>query len=186
MFKEIAAVAIVACLSCGCFTDDFEQGGSNWSVDNGVWEFGAPTFGPPTCNQADQCAGTILGDNYPQENSRLVMPSLFLLPAFILNPAPSIEFRHWHEFGAGFFSDLGRLQISLFNPELLTWSNWTDIGTYSRSSEGWILGQVDLTPFAGRLVRLGFYHNGTRTGNTGAGWYVDDVAVPGIALRFLD
>src|SRR5690349_8801300 len=45
----------------------------NWYADNGYWEIGVPTYGPPTnslgwrAHQGTNCAGTVLNGNYTDD-----------------------------------------------------------------------------------------------------------------------
>jgi hypothetical protein len=55
--------------------DGFEEGWDGWFTDMGVWEVGAPTSGPEVAHSGTNCAGTVLGGNYPYEtDSRLISP----------------------------------------------------------------------------------------------------------------
>jgi hypothetical protein len=41
------------------FSEDFESGQGDWVPDNGVWQVGMPSAGPPSCTGGTDCAGTI-------------------------------------------------------------------------------------------------------------------------------
>ena len=47
------------------YSEDFETGAVDWTIDNGVWEVGVPTAGPSACYSGSQCAATVLAGNYP-------------------------------------------------------------------------------------------------------------------------
>jgi hypothetical protein len=82
-----------------------------------------------------------------------------------------------------------------------TWSAWTtlSISTVSTStvttsySWTWRHGRVNLTPYAGQRVRVGFYHEdnteldwaGRNIHAESAGWYIDDVEVLKQRIPFL-
>lgn len=189
MNREFASVMMLAFLSSACFVENFEEGQGKWSVDNGVWEVGTPTSGPNECHEGNRCAATVLDGNYPFTNSRLVSPSIWLVPANPLNPFPSIKFWHWFAWSGatGGAPDQGRVQISVYDPLSFTWSDWMDLGdNYSSASNAWTMSQVDLAPHTGQLVRLAFHHKGMNAFGTGPGWYVDEVEIPGIAIGIFD
>ena len=57
------------------FSEDFEFGIGDWTVEQGVWEAGTPTAGPSECYSGFDCAGTVLDGNYPgYTDSRLISP----------------------------------------------------------------------------------------------------------------
>ena len=61
------------------FSEDFESGQGNWFADNGLWEIGIPTFGPPSAHAGTNCAGTVLDGTYPPNaNTRLISPAITL------------------------------------------------------------------------------------------------------------
>jgi hypothetical protein len=58
---------------------DWEAGIGSWYADNGLWEVGVPTVGPTSTHSGINCAGTVLGGNYPPNaNTRLISPSISL------------------------------------------------------------------------------------------------------------
>jgi hypothetical protein len=53
-----------------------------------------------------------------------------------------------------------------------------DVSTvFSSSSGAWTLHLVDISEFAGEIVKLGLFHQGANAFSTGAGWYVDEIEV---------
>ena len=183
--RALAAVAILVFFLGHAHADtlsqDFELGQGLWFADNGVWEVGTPTYGPAQCHQGTQCAGTILDGPYPRTNSRLISPDVQLGEGTVLNPL-LLRFWHWFQWGPATGGSPGRgvVQISVFDPTLLTWSAWTDVSTIFSSSSGvWTLNLVDLTAFSGEVVRIGFFHQGANAFSTGAGWYLDEIEIIG-------
>ncbi|MBI5115223.1 choice-of-anchor J domain-containing protein [Candidatus Poribacteria bacterium] len=151
--------------------EDFELGWADWSSDNGEWEVGAPTAGAPSAHSGQECAGTALGGNYEADtDSRLISPTL-RLPDVI--PGQEIWFRWWQWFCYS-SNDQGVVQLS----ELVngTWSDWINapIPTITGNSGGWSQASVELTPYAGKAVRMAFYHTAVWP-NECSGWYIDDV-----------
>ncbi|NOX88457.1 MAG: T9SS type A sorting domain-containing protein [Calditrichaeota bacterium] len=161
---------------------NWEQGIGNWYADNGVWEVGAPTVGPKTVFSGTECAGTILGGNYPAEaNTSLISPP-FKLPA--VNEGEEIILKFWHWFMLqernanypySYDPDKGFVRLSINN------GNWIDIeGYFTGFSSDWTQVVVPLTPYAKNMneptVRIAFYF--TSSGNNQHnGWYIDDILV---------
>jgi hypothetical protein len=185
MDRFLLAVAVAAAFApmahAQAVLQDFELEQGNWFADNGVWEVGTPTFGPSECHQSTQCAGTILGGQYPFTNSRLVSPPVQLNAGSPQDPL-LLRFWHWFEWGGptGGNPDQGVVQLSVYDDVLSEWSDWVAVSsTFSGSSSVWTLNIVDLTGFSNELVKVAFYHQGRHALSTGAGWYVDDVEIPG-------
>ena len=177
-------------------TDGFEEGWDGWFTDMGVWEVGAPTSGPEVAHSGTNCAGTVLGGNYPYEtDSRLISPVIDL-PAVGANEEVVLKFWQWFLYWYGYWSDghdsgwggndYGEVQLQVYNTNTLQWSGWTNLLTVFRYSAGWTPAQADLTAYAEKHVRLGFYHVDA-TEDTDAnyfthhyessGWYIDDVSI---------
>ena len=166
---------------------DFETGQGDWYADNGSWEVGLPTAGPAGCHQGTRCVGTVLNGNYPKTSARLVSPAMQLAQGTVQNPV-LLRFWHWFSWAwtpgqSGALSDQGVVQISVYDPSLAAWSAWTNVGSvFTGSSGAWTLNLVDLTAFSGRLVRIAFYHQGTISSSSSAGWYLDDIEIAGAPL----
>jgi hypothetical protein len=105
------------------FTENWEGGQCDWDVSNGVWEIGTPTAGPSSCNTVSggtQCAGTVLGGNYPvNTDSRLITPSFSpFIQLHDVSGMEEIHLRYWQWFSyAG--GDWGVVQVSVFDPDLI-------------------------------------------------------------------
>jgi len=153
--------------------EGFESGWGGWSADAGVWEVGVPTAGPSGAHAGAKCAGTILAANYPSyTDTRLISPTV-ALPAVTGNQELWLGFHEWYQYGSG---SSGGVQVSEWNGT--GWNAWTTITTVAQdgaSSRGWSYAAAELTAYAGRTVRLAFYHQADFF--TGSGWYVDDVEV---------
>jgi hypothetical protein len=150
----------------------------NWYADAGYWEIGVPTYGPPDrgdgwrAQQGTNCAATILNGNYTENRESRLMSSPFIVPTASNNPR--LRFWHWWSFGT---CDYGQMQISTNSG-----TSWVNLsGQYSAdSSGGWSRAWLDLTPYAGKMVRLGlfFKSQGGGCGNyVGPGWYVDEMTI---------
>ena len=159
------------------FTGDFESGWGDWYSDNGLWEVGAPTAGPSGVHGGTQCAGTVLAGNYTSwTDSRLISPTISL-PG--IGSDEALYFRFWHWFSYSSY-DIGYVQVSTWDDGTSTWSDWENVGNSIEStSPVWSLMSVDLSAYAGRKVRIAFYHTANRspyyTASESTGWYIDDV-----------
>jgi hypothetical protein len=158
------------------FSEDWESGWGDWGISNGVWQIGTPTFGPGDAHGGSQCAGTVLDGNYPRyTDSRLISP-LIRLPEVSGDEELRLRFWHWFSYSIADY-DHGYVQIQEYDELTQEWLEWKDIsGAILNSSPAWSLKAVDITAYAGKKVRIGFYHTADHY-STGAGWYVDDIAV---------
>jgi hypothetical protein len=159
--------------------EGFEVDIGAWVPDLGIWQIGVPTNpnGPAANAQgsrAHQGVGVLatgLANNYTDDrHSRMVSPAL-VVPAADQNPR--IQYWHWWSFNSG---DWGRVQVSSDNG--VTWQNLSE--QYSTDSSGrWTRPILNLSAYAGKTIRLGFYfesHN-VYGSNVGPGWYIDEVQI---------
>lgn len=155
----------------------FESGIGEWWVDNGVWEVGHPTVGPMNGYNSPNCAGTILGNNYPNlANTRLISPE-FKLGIDAAGKTPALFFRHWFRMNetSSLGPDRGYVQISVKR------GPWKNIaGPYSGISEVWTQAFVgNLSAYTDSTVRIAFFFNSSSR-DVDVGWYIDDVKIDGI------
>ena len=171
------------------FSEDFEDDWGDWYADNGIWEVGISPD-PPKAHGGVNCAGTVLDGNYPDNtNSRLISPIL-ILPG--VTGAEGIHLRFWHWFSYSNYNysnhynlyDKGHVQISVFDEDTGTWSEWDTLSSIQEYSPVWSLKDVDLTAYADQQVRIAFYHTESRhysKASVSTGWYIDDIHFPGIS-----
>ena len=160
------------------FLEGFESGWGSWYADNGVWQIGTPTVGPMGCYSGTQCATTGLNGNYPGEtDSRLISPSIDL-PSVTGAEELHLRFWQWFSYAA---ADSGQVQILVWDSVSGTWGSWANEGTAVVNTSGWSLKDVDLTAYAGKRVRIGFYHtafcDGGFCNDESTGWYIDDISI---------
>jgi len=176
--------------------ESFEMGWNGWTTDGSVWQVGVPTSGPGQAHSGGQVAATILDGNYPyQANGRLVSPPLDLPPASA-GEEVVLRFWQWFNYYSGYWNDgynggwggndYGQVQVQVFDTNTLQWSAWSGLLTVARYSAGWSPAQVDLSAYAGRRIRIGFYHTdisedsdpyrGLQHYET-SGWYLDDLSI---------
>ena len=160
--------------------NDWESGIGNWSADNGVWQVGTPTAGPESCFSGTQCAGTVLDGNYGVDtDSRLISPSIEL-SAVTGTEEIHLRFQNWFSYLGG---DSGQFQVSIWDVATSTWSDWSNEGGSVANTSGWSLKDVNLTAYAGEVIRIAFYHTASRpsccnsSGFESTGWYIDDVSI---------
>ena len=132
------------------FTEDFEDGYGDWSVERGTWEIGLPLpgIGPGTAHAGSNCAGTNLSGNYDDNISTRLRTTWFSLqPA---SSSPAISFWHWFSFNS---ADNGRVQIRTRN------SDWQDIpntNVFSGESIPWTFYYISLSDWADSTVQIAF------------------------------
>nr|WP_319393903.1 hypothetical protein [uncultured Desulfobacter sp.] len=155
------------------FSGDFEMGWLGWLADNGVWEIGTPAGGPEGCYGGDQCAGTILGGNYPNyTDSRLVSSPIDLTECS--QQVVYLQLNEWFSSP----DDFGEIQISTWDFETRQWSTWNTESTSSGLSPVWTLKYVDLSAYSGKLFKIGFHHV-ANSSSTSHGWFVDNIELVG-------
>ena len=160
------------------FTTGFESGWGDWSASNGIWGIGTTLSGPPGGDpyEGQASMGTVPSGNYPaNSDSRLISPSL-RLPLVTPPEQLTIQVWHWFNYGSG---DSGLVQVSVQDPLDGTWSVFTSVSSaIVSSSPVWSPLTIDLTPYAGEKVRIGFLHSADGGGGP-TGWYLDSLQVTG-------
>jgi hypothetical protein len=174
------------------FQEDFENGWGSWNADNGVWEIGVPTAGPSNTHSLSNCAGTVLGGNYPLCTDSHLISKVIVLPE--INDDEDIILQIWHYFRYSFYDftrysstyrsdDRGNIHIKYYDDETGLWSDWIDIVRCAIiESPIWSQTQISLSKYASRPIKIGFFHHiKNYTSNydkfTHLGWYIDDVLI---------
>ncbi len=156
--------------------ESWESGIDNWWVDNGVWEVGNPSTGPKSSYDGENCAATVLNNDYPVgSSSRIISPSIKLTPQH--GQSPGLYFWHWFSLSSTSFGhDVGNVQISVNG------GNWKSISNnYSGSSSIWSQAFIDLSEYSDSTIRIAFaIIDETFYTGTSSGWYIDDVRLEGI------
>jgi len=160
------------------FSGDFEAGWGDWGAGRGLWGVGAPTAGPMDCYSGERCAGTELEGNYGGNTDSRLVSATTQLPAISGMEEVHLRFQQWFSYSR---SDSGRVQIQVWDVSTASWGSWIDVGTPVADTSGWSLKDVDLTAYAGEIVRLGFYHTAdcyySSCSDTSTGWYIDDIVL---------
>ncbi len=146
---------------------DFEYGWNGWWANNGVWDVGTPTAGPPECHSPTDCAATNLSGNYPDgSNTSLISPHI-ALPTISGDEKIRLQFWHWFNLS----DDQGYVEIKEVGGE------WQTLhGPFDGTSSAWTQVYVDLSDYAGLTVDVAFRFT-SGSFSTALGWYVDDVAI---------
>ena len=152
--------------------ESFENGIGDWYAQAGTWEVGNPTSGPGSPNSGSNCAATVLAGNYGANvDSRLVSPFFTVPPA---DENPRLRFWHWFSFE---FADYGLVQVHIKgSAELIDVSEQY----VNSSSSGWSCPSIDLSAYAGQIIRIAFYFHavrGTPSSDESSGWYIDDISI---------
>ena len=153
------------------WSENWENGTGSWFADNGVWESGIPSTNPPLiAYEGQECAGTDLDAAYPANaDTRWIGPPIDLNVSLQANE--SLELRFWHWFN-NYPEDPCVVQLSTDNG-----NSWTTISSaFTWNSNGWTRYNVDISQYAGSVVRLGFYFT-SNNGNQANGWYIDDISI---------
>jgi hypothetical protein len=144
--------------------EDFESGWGDWYPDNGVWQI------------ENGIAATDIENNYPQyTDSRLISPSINL-PTLEENEEIQLRLLTWHSYQS---ADFGQVNIRVEVDS--SWTGWINIGNQLRMTSN-VKSQysVDLSPYAGKLVQIGLYHEENDNDNPpwdyqGPGWFIDTI-----------
>ena len=116
-------------------------------------------------------AGTVLTGNYPANTSARLQSPRFTVPTLAGDDRVILRLWQWYQYGTG---DSGTLQIKgAYDTDWVTLLAAAPSGT----SPGWQQVTVDLTPYQGQVVNLGFLHSANSDTSLGAGWYIDDLSL---------
>ena len=141
---------------------------------------GPPTAGPDSCHGGSNCAGTVLGGNYPGEtDSRLINPST-RPPGVSGDQELHPRFWPWFSYAG---DDAGYVQISVYDEMAGEWPAWANIGNpVVDSSSVWSPSPLfKLGEYAEKKIRIAFFHTAARS-YVSTGWYVDDIQIPGCTV----
>lgn len=160
--------------------DDLETGGTNWLVLDGdfsttSWALGQPNNALATeaHSPANAWGINLDGAMIDAADTSLISPAITLLSG---NKA-TLHFWQNYDLTGHTESDIyetAELHISTNNGV-----SWTLLASYADSSTfGWEEEEVDLTPYLGKLIRLGWYYGYfTMEISARPGWLVDDISI---------
>jgi hypothetical protein len=170
------------------FTDDFEAG-----VDPLVWD--ATTNFAGSTDESHGGATSAFSGNLAEQCDTLSTAAFHDLPL------ESVSLNFWAKFEIDSNRDRGIVEVST---DGLAWTRVTPDGGYpgltvngttcipgsyiasftGSSSGAWKPYRVDLTPWAGKSVKLRFRYGTDPTSTTPGGWYIDDVSLTSAGMCF--
>jgi len=154
------------------FTCDegFENGAPGWTVEGGQWAFGTGNVNEPAPLVGNKLAGTVLGARYgANADARLISPAI-VVPA--ASHYPRFRYAYWYDLGTG---DYAQLQVRVDGG---AWQN-VAAGRLEQSSRSWSQRVLDLRPYVGKTVQIGFRlvtDDNATSASTGFGWYLDNIS----------
>ena len=161
------------------WSDNLEQGSTNWMVIDGepgttTWQLGVPNNGQETqAHSPTQAWGSNLnGDAIDLGDTSLIGP------AIDLTGGNQAMLRFWHTYDFTPLSDMDIYEVGEVHVSTNGGNGWIPLAQFSETSAGWQEEEIDLTPYLGHVVRLGWYY-GLFSLDTVArpGWLIDDVSV---------
>lgn len=166
--------------------DDMESGAPGWTVvpdpagSDLNWQIGTPANGLAThaYSGTNSWGSNLKGTNFDQASTFLISPVIDL------SGVSSATLTFWENFDfsanfSGYYFDDGQVCIiTNSNPNLATLPAQIE---YSQiSTGGWVQDSLNLTPYAGRAIRVAFYFAGTSLFGPDNGWLIDDVAITNV------
>ncbi len=158
--------------------EDFEKGGTNWTVFNGDetqggWQMGIPNNGLETAahSPANAWGSNLNGEPIDYAQTFLISPAIELTGG---NTA-TLRFWHSYDFTADSISEAGRVMI--FTNQQSQPANLAELGDLTF---GWAEVEIDLTSYLGSVVQLVWYYelfDISFDPINRPGWLVDDVSV---------
>jgi hypothetical protein len=151
----------------GSFTipENDPSGWGGWMATGAVWQIGMPTaVNGPDSFDGSTLAGTLLAVDYPlNANGLLASPPIFI-PT---NGLATFTYHQW--FSTVQFSHYGQVQVRRVGED------WMDVGDTRVSGAGteWAEKVIDLTPYAGDMIQIGFRFISNNFGIPLAGWFLD-------------
>ncbi|MFQ5506132.1 MAG: choice-of-anchor J domain-containing protein, partial [Planctomycetota bacterium] len=150
--------------------EGWENGiGPWWSVNNGLWEVGAPSAGFCRPRTGSKCAAVLLHGKYPAYAGTALVSPPIRIPR-----TGTKELSFWHCFNTEVSIDLCYVQISVDGGR--TWAN--EAGPFSGSSD-WTRVSVFLnsTMYGGKTILVAFTFSSNGWGIEGYGWFIDDISI---------
>ncbi|MCL5097976.1 MAG: S8 family serine peptidase, partial [Candidatus Omnitrophica bacterium] len=161
------------------WVDSLDTGQTNWTVLDGeagtsTWQLGIPNNGQETAAHSPPNAwgSNLNGDVIDLGDTSLISP------AIDLSGGNQATLSFWQSYDFTSHSDLDIYEYGEVNITTNNGAVWTPLIDLSDSSAGWEEQQIDLTPYIGSVIRLGWYYGLFSLDNLARpGWLVDDVSV---------
>jgi hypothetical protein len=157
---------------------EFASESTGWYIDDIELVAGVPAF-----TGDFESGGTVLNGNYGAHTDSRLVGATVQLPIISGLEELHLRFQNWFSYST---ADSGQVQVSVWDNVTETWGSWINEGTAVVNTSGWSLKDIDLTAYAGEVVRIGFYHNAGRTccpelASESTGWYIDDIEITTIS-----
>jgi hypothetical protein len=159
--------------------DNLENSRTNWLVLDGesgttTWQLGQPNNRLETAAHSPTNAwGSNLKGNFIDLGDTSLISPAVELPA-----GAQAKLRFWHTYDFSLQSDQdiyeqGEVHVSTNNGNA-----WIPVAEFTEFSDGWEQAEIDLSAFAGHVVRIGFYYGlfSLESGDH-PGWLIDDVSI---------
>ena len=144
------------------FSDDFENGLSNWLVSAQGWDTTSASYSSPNHSATDSPDG-----NYPTyANSEMILANNVDLSS---SEVPVLTF--WHKYYTQGNADYCRVEISEDGG-----FNWTEIIKFSGGNRTWSFIQLDLSAYKTSPIKVKFRLTSDNY-NQYDGWNIDDVEI---------
>ncbi len=162
------------------WTDDLETGATNWLVLDGdmsttSWVLGQPNnvLATEAHSPANAWGINLDGAMIDAADTSLISPAVTLLSG---NKA-TLHF--WQNFDLTGHSESDIYETAELHISTNNGASWILLASYADSStSGWEEEEIDLTPYLGKLVRLGWYYGYfTMDASARPGWLVDDITI---------
>ena len=165
------------------FADGFLTLNTNWTVvtselaetpSDTRWEFGVPQNGRETNSHTGTNAWGNNLNGIPIETASTDLVS----PAISLTGGNVATLRFWHSYDFTERSQLLDLVAAGLFISTNNGASWELLNQYTEESAGWEGEEIDLTPYVGRVVRLGWHYElFSVEAAVRPGWLIDDVSV---------
>ena len=165
------------------FLDNFSALNTNWTVvtselaeiaSDTRWEFGVPQNGRETNSHT----GTNAWGNNLSGLALETASTDLVSPAISLTGGNVATLRFWHSYDFAERSQLLDLVAAGLFISTNNGASWALLSQYTDESDGWESEEIDLTPYVGRVVRLGWHYElFSVEAAVRPGWLIDDVAL---------
>jgi hypothetical protein len=118
----------------------------------------------------------MLDGDYPLNTDSRLVSSAIQLPLFVGFETIRLSFYHTFSFASG---DTGLVEISFYDEISSKWSEWFIIDQFQGTSGGWTRANIPLNDYNGLRIKISFLHTSDRYSPTSAGWYIDNIRLPG-------
>ena len=161
------------------FTDNLENNSAtNWTVIDGEETQTSWTLGPPANGRETSAHSPSNAWGCNLSGNTIDAAQTFLIsPAFELVGGNRATLRFWQSYDFPYLSgDIG--EIAQLYISTNSGKGWILLSDYTDSNGGWEEEQIDLSPYLGQVVRLGWYYEMLSFEmHSRPGWLIDDVSL---------